>query len=223
VRVLVVEDEPELATALAEGLRAAGYAIDVAFDGRQALAFSRLHDYDLVTLDLQLPDLDGLAVCRKLREGAVRAPRVLVLTGRGGLDDRVRGLDVGADDYLVKPFALDELLARLRALSRRDMAPVGALRRVGALELDERAVRVRRAGRPVPLGPKEFALLRYLVLHVDEVLSTEHLLEHVWDRNVDPFSPVVRVTLSGLRRKLGEPSPIETVPRHGYRLCRELA
>jgi DNA-binding response OmpR family regulator len=223
VRVLVVEDERDLADSLAEGLRGEGYAVDVAYDGEDARVKAAVYPYDLVTLDVNLPGADGRELCRGLR-GAERrdgapAPRILMLTARDGLDDRVGALDDGADDYVVKPVELAELLARVRALLRRNGSDSGAVLRVGDLELDTARHEARRRGRPLPLAPKEFALLRYLMAHPGEVFSEGHLLAHVWDENANPWSRTVRVTIMTLRRKLGDAQPLETVPGVGYRLC----
>jgi DNA-binding response OmpR family regulator len=224
MRILVVEDEADLALAVATGLRREGYAVDVAGDGAAALDRATLTPYDLVCLDLNLPDADGLEVCRELLRPDPR-PRVLMLTARGSVEDRITGLDAGADDYLVKPFSLGELAARVRALLRRDGAGTGAVLTMGALELDAARREVRHHGEPVHLTAKEFALLRWFMLHPDEVHSAETLLEHVWDEHADPFTNTVRVTLSNLRRKLAAVAddadqPIETLPGQGYRLRR---
>jgi DNA-binding response OmpR family regulator len=225
MRLLVVEDEPDLADAIAFGLRREGYAVDIAYDGDDALVKTAVYPYDLICLDLNLPGVDGREVCRRVaareRPDGQAPPRVLVLTARDGLADRVGGLDDGADDYLVKPFAFSELNARVRALLRRDSAPTSALLRVGDLELHATKREVRRDGRLVRLSPKEFALLRYLMTHPDEVLSEGHLLAHVWDENANPYTKTVRVTVMTLRRKLDDPGreqPIETVVGSGYRL-----
>jgi len=225
MRLLVVEDEQDLADAIAFGLRREGYAVDVAYDGGEALVKATVYPYDLICLDLNLPGLDGREVCRQVAGGdrpdGQPRPRVLLLTARDGLADRVGGLDDGADDYLVKPFAFSELNARVRALLRRDAAPTSALLRVGDLELHATKREARRGGRLLQLSPKEFALLRYLMTHPDEVLSEGHLLTHVWDENANPYTKTVRVTVMTLRRKLDEPGldqPIETVIGSGYRL-----
>jgi DNA-binding response OmpR family regulator len=218
MRVLVVEDEPDLADALARGLRREGYAVDVANDGGRALERVDETEYDLVCLDLNIPLVDGLEVCRHIRSTGA-ATRVLMLTARDALADRVTGLDEGADDYLVKPFAFDELTARVRSLLRRDTGRTGAVLRVGAIEVDTARHVARRDGRPIELTAKEFALLRYFVAHPGEVLSQERLLEHVWDEHADPFTNTVRVTVGTLRRKLGDPPLIETVIGAGYRLA----
>ncbi len=223
MRILVVEDEPDLADAVASGLRREGYAVDVADDGAAAYSRLEMNEYDLVCLDLGLPDVDGMTLCRDLADGAVGDPatRVLVLTARGSLDDRVAGLDAGADDYLVKPFALGELSARVRALLRRDAGRSGAVLVVGPLELDAARHEARYGGGTIPLTAKEFALLRYFMMHTGEVLTAERLLEHVWDEQADPFTNTVRVTISNLRRKLGgcgDAVIVETVIGRGYRL-----
>jgi DNA-binding response OmpR family regulator len=223
VRILVVDDEEALADAIARGLQRQGYAVDTAYGGVEAIEKATYTPYDLVCLDLTMPDVDGLEVCRHLRaeppEGI--APRVLMLTARDSLEDRVDGLDSGADDYLVKPFEFDELSARVRSLLRRDAGTSGAVLRVGELELDDSRHVARRGERMLQLTGKEFSLLRYFMTHAGQVLSQEHLLEHVWDEHADPFTNTVRVTVGTLRRKLadeGEEPLIETVIGSGYRL-----
>jgi DNA-binding response OmpR family regulator len=226
VRLLVVEDEAELADAIARGLRREGYAVDVANDGAEAIEKLALTEYDVVCLDLTLPHVDGLEVCRQLRGGlgpggGEGGTRVIMLTARDGLDDRVAGLDGGADDYLVKPFALRELSARVRTLLRRDGSRTGAVLRVGDVEMDTARHEAHRGARAIDLTAKEFALLRYFLSHAGEVLSQEQLLEHVWDEHADPFTNTVRVTVGSLRRKLtaeGESPLIETIIGRGYRL-----
>jgi DNA-binding response OmpR family regulator len=220
MRVLVVEDEAELAEALGRGLRRDGYAVDVAFDGAGALERMSYTPYDLVLLDLNLPDMDGLEVCRHIRQESEPQPRVLMLTARDALDDRVAGLDEGADDYLVKPFDFPELLARVRALLRRDLSG-SPIVEVGALRLDAARHEATCGDGALVLTAKEFALLRYFMLHPGEVLTPERLLDHVWDEHADPFTNTVRVTVSNLRRKLrdaGADGVIETVVGRGYRL-----
>jgi DNA-binding response OmpR family regulator len=223
MRVLVVEDETDLADAVARGLRREGYAVDVAYDGDDAIDKAAVNDYDVVCLDLNLPGVDGIEVVRQLRAPADSrpVPRVLMLTARSAPGDRVAGLDEGADDYLIKPFDFEELKARVRALLRRDAGRSGALLRVGDLVLDTARHQALRDGRPLPLTPKEFALLRYFMSRPGQVLSQEDLLEHVWDEHADPFTNTVRVTVMTLRRKLadaGGNQPIETVVGRGYRL-----
>jgi len=222
MRLLVVDDEVELAEAVARGLRREGYAVDVAFDGDDALEKVSLVPYDLICLDLTMPGVDGLEVCRQLREAPPHGenPRVLMLTARDTLEDRVAGLDEGADDYLVKPFAFPELSARIRTLLRRDAGTSGSVVEVGDLTLDTGRREVLLGSEEVTLTAKEFALLRYFMAHPGTVISQEELLDHVWDENADPFTNTVRVTVGTLRRKLtrGDESPIETVIGQGYRL-----
>ena len=222
MRLLIVEDEPDLANAIARGLRRDGHAVDVALTAGDADLKLRTAGYDLVCLDWSLPDGSGIALCRDLVSGALptldgERPRILMLTARDGVEDRVTGLDSGADDYLVKPFAFAELSARVRALLRREdhTAPVIE---VGPLRLDPARFVASRDGRPLELTAKEFSLLHYFMAHAGHVLSQEHLLEHVWDEMADPMTNVVRVTVSNLRKKLGEPPLITTVPGRGYRL-----
>jgi DNA-binding response OmpR family regulator len=221
VRVLVVEDERDLADAVAAGLRREGYAVDVAHAGDEALVKARVYPYDLVCLDLGLPGLSGREVCRSIRAEERRdgrpQPRILMLTARGEVEDRIDGLDDGADDYLVKPFALGELAARARALLRRNGDGGDAVLKVGSLELDDARHEATQEGRPLQLTPKEFALLRYFMSHPGQALSEFDLLTHVWDENANPLTRTVRVTVMTLRRKLAG-SPIETVQGAGYRL-----
>jgi DNA-binding response OmpR family regulator len=223
MRLLVVDDETELAEAVARGLRRDGYAVDLAFDGSEALEKLSVNEYDLVCLDLTMPGIGGREVCRRIRTDPLPGPppRVLMLTARDSLEDRVAGLDDGADDYLVKPFAFPELLARVRSLLRRDGGTTTAVLTVADLELDSARHVVTRGGRALELTAKEFALLRYFMAHAGQVLSQEVLLEHVWDEYADPFTNTVRVTVGTLRRKLAigdEPQLIETVVGRGYRL-----
>jgi DNA-binding response OmpR family regulator len=223
MRVLVVDDEVDLADAVARGLRREGYAVDVAYDGEAALDKARLTPYDLVCLDITMPRMDGREVCRRLRDDPPQgaAPRVLMLTARDSVDDRVAGLDDGADDYLVKPFAMPELTARIRALLRREASSSTSTLSVGSLTLDDRRHAVRFGDSPVSVTAKEFALLRYFMSRPGLVLSQEELLEHVWDENADPFTNTVRVTVGTLRRKLeaaGATGTIETVVGRGYRI-----
>ena len=225
MRLLVVEDERDLADATAEGLRREGYAVDVAYDGADALVKARVYPYDLICLDLNLPGIDGRVISRALRDSdrhdGAPPPRVLMVTARDTLDDRIGGLDDGADDYLVKPVEFAELAARIRALLRRTTGGTGAVLRVGTLELDTARHQATRHAVPLDLTPKEFALLRYFMSKPGEVLSEGHLLTHVWDENANPYSKTVRVTVMTLRRKLtdaGGEQPIETVMGVGYRL-----
>jgi DNA-binding response OmpR family regulator len=223
VRLLVVDDEADLVDAVAKGLRREGYAVDVAYDGEEALDKIAINAYDLICLDITMPGTDGREVCRRVRtDGTIDPqPRVLMLTARDSLDDRVGGLDDGADDYLVKPFAYPELSARVRSLLRRDSGASTAALTVADLELDTARHVARRGTRELDLTAKEFALLRFFMTHAGEVLSQETLLEHVWDEHADPFTNTVRVTVGTLRRKLvtgDEPQLIDTVIGRGYRL-----
>ncbi|HYJ24422.1 MAG TPA: response regulator transcription factor [Acidimicrobiia bacterium] len=222
MRLLVVEDEPDLANAIARGLRRDGHAVDTALTASDADMKLRTATYDLVCLDWSLPDGSGVTLCRRLVSGELptledERPRILMLTARDGVEDRVTGLDSGADDYLVKPFAFAELSARVRALLRRDDGTDPVLE-VGPLRLDPARFEASRGGEALDLTAKEFSLLHYFMSHAGLVLSQEHLLEHVWDEMADPMTNVVRVTVSNLRKKLGDPPLISTVPGRGYRL-----
>jgi DNA-binding response OmpR family regulator len=217
MRILLVEDDADLAAVTAMGLRNEAYAVDVAGTRAEAEALLRTTDFDLACLDLGLPDGDGLDLLRHLATGDLRRPRrTIVITARDAVADRVAGLDAGADDYLVKPYAFSELVARVRALARRQDGG-GATLRVGDVVLDTTAHRVWRGDTEIELTARELSLLRYFLHHPGEVLSAEHLLEHVWDAHADPFTTSVRVILSRLRRKLGDPPPITTVTGAGYR------
>jgi DNA-binding response OmpR family regulator len=216
VRVLVVEDHVPLADRIGEGLRDAGLAVDVVYDGSAALDRASYVDYDVVVLDRDLPGVHGDRVCRRLALDT-SGIRILMLTAATDTDDRVDGFELGADDYLGKPFAFSELVARVRALGRRGRgAP--ALVRIGDLLVDRARHRAARGGQPLMLTRKEFGVLEMLAAADGAPVSAECLLEHVWDANADPFSNTVAVTVARLRRKLGEPPLIETVVGVGYRL-----
>jgi two-component system, OmpR family, response regulator len=220
VRVLVVEDEPKMAALIRRGLVEEGYAADVARTGEDAVWMARSVPYDAVVLDVMLPDLDGFAVCRDLRAGGVWSP-ILILTARDAVEDRVAGLDSGADDYLTKPFSFTELLARLRALARRGPAERPPVLEVGSLRLDPAARRVWRGDVEVELSAKEFALFETFMRRPGEVLSRLDLLEHAWDDAYENRSNVIDVYVGYLRRKLDLPfgrRSIETVRGAGYRL-----
>ncbi|HET8683377.1 MAG TPA: response regulator transcription factor [Micromonosporaceae bacterium] len=218
MRVLVVEDEELIANAIAETLRGEAMAVDVVYDGAAALDRLDVNSYDVLVLDRDLPLIHGDDVCRRV-VGSGAPTRILMLTASGEISDRVFGLQtLGADDYLPKPFALSEFIARVHALGRRARPAAPPVLRWAGIELDPARRQVVRDGRPVALSRKEFALLHELMLGDGAVVSTEQLLEKVWDEHVDPFTNAVRVTVMTLRRRLGEPPVIETVAGVGYRL-----
>jgi two-component system, OmpR family, response regulator len=222
VRILVVEDSQKMATLVQRGLEEDGFAVDVAFDGEEASWFAHENPYDAIVLDIALgpASVDGYEVCRRLRESGRWSP-VLMLTARDAVEDRVRGLDVGADDYLTKPFAFDELLARIRALIRRGSEPRPTVLAVGDLYLDPAQHHVRRGGDPIELTGKEFALLEFFMRRSGDVLTRTELTEHVWDFAHEGGSNVVDVHVRNLRMKIDRPfgrSSLETVRRVGYRL-----
>jgi DNA-binding response OmpR family regulator len=216
VRVLVAEDHVDLADDIAEGLRDRGIATDVAYDGMAALQKARVHSYDVVILDRDLPRLHGDEVCVSLARAGTEA-RILMLTASVAVSERVSGLNLGADDYLGKPFAFEELVARVHTLARRSPAPPPVVVR-GDIVMDRARRSVTRAGRALALTRKELGVLEVLLVADGAVVSAEELLERVWDENADPFTRTVTVTLARLRRKLGEPDPVETVIGCGYRL-----
>jgi DNA-binding response OmpR family regulator len=218
MRVLVVEDHTELAEAVASGLRREGMAVDIAADGEAGLSNARVYEYDVIVLDRDLPRLHGDEVCRRLTTGDGIRARVLMLTASGDIDDRVQGLSIGADDYLPKPFAFAELVARVRALARRSQPALPPVLECADVELDSARRLASRAGERLDLSGKEFAVLELLMGAQGAVISSEELLARAWDEAADPFSNVVKVTISRLRRKLGEPQLIETVPGGGYRI-----
>lgn len=223
MRILVVEDEVKMAGLLKRGLEEEGYAVDTAPNGDEAVWLGTENPYDAIVLDLMLPDFDGFEVCRKLREAGRWAP-VIMLTARDAVSDRVQGLDVGADDYLTKPFSFAELLARLRALMRRGQSERPAVLAVGDLEMDPAERRVHLGGVIIDLTSKEFALLEYFMRHPDGVLSRTRILEHVWDFAYEGDSNVVDVYVRYLREKIDRPfgrNSLETVRGAGYRLKAE--
>ena len=217
MRILIAEDEPRVAGALARGLRARGAAVDVALDGAQALYSARVYAYDVVLLDRELPKVHGDDVCRVLRDEQPEL-KILMLTASGSTEAVVEGLAIGADDYLGKPFRFAELLARVHALHRRAGPARRPVLRSGELELDPARRTAKRRGRDLELTAKEFGVLETLLRADGAVVSAGALLESVWDASVDPFTNTVRMTVMKLRRKLGEPAVIETVPGAGYRL-----
>jgi DNA-binding response OmpR family regulator len=218
MRVLVVEDHAKLAMTMATGLRQAGMAVDVVFDGHDALEHLAVTAYDVVVLDRDIPGVHGDDVCKTLvADGS--PTRVLMLTAAGSVEDRVEGLGIGADDYLAKPCDFGELVARVRALGRRPGAALPPTLTYGDLQLDPSRRTVTRAGLLLSLSPKEFTLLEVLLAAPGVVVSAEELLKRVWDEHADPFTNAVAVTISRLRRKLGDPPLIETVTRVGYRIA----
>ncbi len=220
MRVLVVEDEPGIAQFIRQGLREAGYAVDVAHDGQEGLDYALVAAYDVLVLDILLPKLDGLRLLRVLRDRGIKTP-VLLLTAKDTVEDRVRGLDVGADDYLVKPFAFPELVARLRALLRRPPLQMDPILRFSDLAMDTARREVRRGGRLIELSPREFTLLEYLIRHPGHVLTRTQITEHVWNFDFFSDSNVVDVYIGYLRRKIDRDFDrplLQTVRGVGYRL-----
>ncbi len=220
MRILITEDEKDLAQALARGLRKQGYAADIAYDGEEALVLAEVNDYDLIILDLNLPKIDGVEVCRRIR--ASDSPTgILMLTARSSLDDRVNGLDQGADDYLVKPFHFPELLARVRAILRREGEPRHTILRSGDLVLDPNVQKAYFGREEIRLTTKEFAVLEYLMRNVGRIVSQEELLEHVWNEDANLFTQTVKVHIKNIRKKLsaaGAYDLITTVKGRGYML-----
>ena len=217
MRVLVIEDDEEMAEAVAIGLRQAQMAVDVAIEGSAGLARALENEYEVIVLDRDLPGLHGDEICAQLVSGGSRS-RVLMLTAAATTDDLVDGLGLGADDYLTKPFEFPVLLARISALSRRAQPAIPPVLRHGDLELDTARRRAYRGGRPLDLRPKEFGVLEVLLASEGRSVSAEELLERVWDEAADPFTNVVKLTISRLRTKLGDPPIIETLSRFGYRI-----
>lgn len=223
MRILVVEDEAGVAGFVKQGLTEAGYTVDVAHDGADGLEYALAFEYDAIVLDIMLPKMNGLDLLREIRNKRVKAP-VLLLTARDGVDDRVHGLDVGADDYLVKPFAFPELVARIRALLRRPPLQSGNILRMKDLEMDLTQREVRRASRRIELSPREFSLLEFLLRHPNHVLTRTQIVEHVWNFDFYTDTNVVDVYIGYLRRKIdhGSAAPlIQTVRGVGYRLSEE--
>ncbi|HZO76686.1 MAG TPA: response regulator transcription factor [Solirubrobacteraceae bacterium] len=221
MRVLVVEDIPRHANRIAEGLRDQGIAVDVAYDGQEAISKVTVNPYDVVLLDRDLPGIHGDQLCQLITHTG-DPPMILMLTAAGGPADRVKGLALGADDYLPKPFHFPELVLRVRALARRRPVARRSVLQAGGIELDSRTGTVRRDGRTIELSMKERAVLEALLKASPDALSTERLLEQAWDENVDPFTNTVKVTINRLRRKLGQPDIIHTTPGVGYRITEGL-
>ena len=220
MRILLVEDNHRLSNSLKMNLSHEGYSVDTAYDGQEGQDFAELTPYDLIILDILLPVKDGLEVCRDLRHRRIQTP-ILLLTARDSVDDRVQGLDCGADDYLVKPFALQELLARLRALLRRQQPYQSGRLEMGSLTVDPTTHSVERDGRPIDLTPKEFALLEFLLYHRNQVVTREMIEQHIWNYDFECESNVIDVYIRRLRRKVDDPFAVKlltTVRGIGYRL-----
>jgi DNA-binding response OmpR family regulator len=216
MRILVVEDEHKIANSIKRGFEQESWATDVAYDGESGYDLASSESYDVIVLDLMLPKMDGMEICRKLRAEENHTP-ILILTARGELSDRVTGLNTGADDYLVKPFAFEELLARVRALSRRPKEGIGAVLKVGDLELDVNSFEVKKGEKVIELSRKEFALLEYLMRNAGKVVSKENIIAHVWDYESDILPNTVEVFIGYLRDKIGSDF-IKTVRGFGYKI-----
>jgi DNA-binding response OmpR family regulator len=201
MRVLLVEDEKRLSQAIEKGLVESGYAVDKAYDGEEGLYLAETESYDVIILDIMLPKLDGISICKELRKKNITTP-ILMLTAKTHVDDRVTGLDAGADDYLAKPFAFVELKSRIQALIRRSHQQADSLMRIADLEVDPLKHTVSRAGKTITLTPKEFSILEYLLRHTDEVVTRTQIIEHTWDYNFDSMSNVVDVFMTTLRKKI---------------------
>ena len=210
MRILLVEDDTRIAGFVAKGLRENSYAVDVAVDGDEATYFASINNYDLFILDVNLPKKDGFVVCKELRESGNKKP-VLMLTARDAIDDRISGLDIGADDYLIKPFEFRELLARLRALLRRQTEVRPPKIVIADLEIDTVSQSVRRGGRPIDLTAKEYSLIEFLALNKGKVVGREEISEHVWDDTFDPFSNLIEVYIKRLRKKLDEAFEVQLI------------
>ncbi len=222
MRILVVEDEHKIANSIKKGLEQESYAVDVVFDGNNGFDLASTEDYDVIILDLLLPEIDGLTICKKLREEKIHIP-ILILTAKGGLNDKVEGLDAGADDYLTKPFAFEELLARVKALMRRPHNSTGTILSVEDLNLNTISYEVKRANLQIQLSNKEFALLEYLLRHPNQTLTKEQIINHVWDYDADILPNTVEVYIGYLRNKIDRPFPksqalIHTIRGFGYKL-----
>jgi DNA-binding response OmpR family regulator len=220
MRILVVEDEHKINRTICQALREEAYAVDAAFDGEEGEELALVNTYDLIVLDLMLPKKSGLLLCKGLREQGITTP-ILVLTARDSLEDRVEGLDSGADDYVVKPFFMDELLARVRALLRRDTTSKSPKLQVADLQVDTSSHRVSRAGTPIELTSKEYAMLEYFMRNTDQVLTRTMISEHVWDDEFDSLSNIIDVYIRRLRRKIDEsyqPRLLHTIRGSGYLL-----
>ena len=220
VKVLVVEDEHLIASSIKKGLEQENYTVDIAFDGEKGLDLASSGDYDIILLDLLLPKIDGVTVCRELRTEGIHTP-ILMLTARGEMRDKVQGLDSGADDYLTKPFAFEELLARIRALKRRPEVVTGEVLKAADLSLNSQTFEVRRAGRLIPLSNREYSLLEYLLRHAGRVVTKDQIIDSVWNYDADVLPNTVEVYIRYLRSKIDPPGKkplIQTIRGFGYRL-----
>lgn len=222
MRILVTEDEHRIANAIKKGLMQEGYAVDVTYNGEDGFDLASTEDYDLLILDIMLPGLDGISICKELRKNQIHTP-ILILTARGQIQDKVDGLDSGADDFLTKPFAFEELLARIRALTRRPKISLNTILKVQDLTLDPKQYEVMRGGKSIQLSSKEFSLLKYLMRNANKILTKDQIMAHVWDYNADILPNTVEVYIRNLRNKIDLPyknkTPlIKTVRGFGYKL-----
>lgn len=222
MRILVVEDEHRIAGAIKKGLEQERYAVDVAYNGADGYDLAVSEDYDLLILDLMLPDMDGIAICKKLREQNNHSP-VLILTAKGQVEDKVNGLNSGADDYLTKPFSFEELLARVKALGRRPRQMVGSVMRVDDLALDQERFEAQRGGKSIKLSSREFALLEYMMRNAGKILSKDQIISHVWNYDADVLPNTIEVYIRNLRNKIDQPFKksnklIHTVRGFGYKM-----
>ena len=218
MRILVIEDEEKIATFIERGLKEQHYTVDIASDGTTGLYLAEINPYDIIILDLKLPDCDGLSICKELREKKITSP-ILMLTARSGINDRVIGLDSGADDYLTKPFAFEELLARIRALLRRQTPQLSTVLKIGDLELEQLTHHVMRGDKEIPLTGKEYSLLEYFMVHADQVITRTMISEHVWNEDFDSFTNVIDVYVNYLRNKVDkgfDKQLIHTIRGVGY-------
>ena len=222
MKILVIEDEHRIANTIKKGLEQEHFTVDVAYDGASGYDLATTEEYDALVLDLMLPEKDGLTICKELRENNVHTP-IIMLTAKGQLDDKVTGLDSGADDYLTKPFSFEELLARLRAITRRPRKSTTNTLRVGSLQLDRKTFDVERDGKKITLSNKEFSLLEYLLRHPNRILSKNQIITHVWDYDADILPNTVEVYIRNLRKKIDFPFPkssplIHTIRGFGYKV-----
>jgi DNA-binding response OmpR family regulator len=223
MKILVIEDEHKVANAIKKGLEQESYAVDVAYDGEQGFDLASTEDYDVIVLDLMLPKMDGMEICQKLRKEENNHTPILMLTAKGQLDDKINGLNAGADDYLVKPFAFSELLARIRALARRPKNGLSSVLTIEDLSFNTLTFEVKRAGKQIKLSKKEFALLEYFLRHQGQLLTKDQIINHVWDYEADILPNTVEVYIGYLRNKVdkpfkNKPSLIQTIHGFGYRI-----